>query len=387
MFSHHRVYLFSCVCIGLVSGLVVWNAWSFTRAYQNQVYAYAAEVSSSSPQDDPLVVIKKRKEKPERQTVKGLYLTAYSAGNPKKIDEIISLLDKTELNAVVIDIKDYSGRVLYDSSLAWVKDFGVAENRIGDAKALVQKLHEHHIYVIARQTVFQDPLLAEKKPEWAIKNKRGGLWRDRKGLAWVDPTEQSVWDYNVAIAKEVIRFGFDEVNFDYVRFPSDGNMADVVYTVGDKTKHEVMKDFYHYLNTELSREPALISLDLFGMVMDQAPTGNDMNIGQRLIDAVGEVDYICPMMYPSHYPTGYIGFENPADHPAEVIEFSTKKGINFFKDTRAEFRPWIQAFNVGAVYNANKIRAQIDTVGKNTKAGWLMWNAANRYTSAGLESN
>ncbi|MFA6427808.1 MAG: putative glycoside hydrolase [Candidatus Magasanikbacteria bacterium] len=366
--------------------MLVWYSGSSTSEYQNTMYAYAAETNSSSAQNDPEVIAKQRREKPARQTVKGLYVTAYSAGSEKKIDEIIRLIDTTELNAVVIDIKDYSGRVLYDSDLAMVQDIGAEDNRIGDAKALIKKLHEHTIYVIARQTVFQDPVLAGAKPEWAVKSKRGGIWRDRNGLSWVDPTQTSVWSYNVAIAKEAIRLGFDEINFDYVRFPSDGNMSDVVYTVPEKAKHEVMKEFYHFLNTELTPRPALISLDLFGMIMDTVPTGSDMNIGQRLVDSVDEVDYICPMMYPSHYAHGYAGYENPAQYPSQVLAYSTKKGIDAFIDKRAEFRPWIQAFNIGAVYDAQKIRAQIDTIEKYTDAGWLLWNAANRYTSDGLKS-
>ena len=135
---------------------------------------------------------------------------------------------------LVIDIKDYSGLVLYDSNLLWVNEFKTEQDRLGDVKALIQKFHDNDIYVIARQTVFQDPILAERKPEWAIQSRNGGLWRDHKGLAWVDPTEKAVWRYNLAIAKEAILLGFDEINFDYVRFPSDGNLSLVVYTNGQQ---------------------------------------------------------------------------------------------------------------------------------------------------------
>lgn len=315
---------------------------------------------------------------------KGLYLTAYSAGSPKKIDEIISLIDKTELNAVVIDIKDYSGKILYDSQIKLVNDLKTDEKRLGDVKSLVDKLHKNNIYVIARQTVFQDPVLAERKPEWAIKNKAGGLWRDNKGLVWVDPSKKEVWSYNVAIAKEAIAFGFDEINFDYVRFPSDGNMSQAVFSIGTSSKKEVMKRFYHFLNIKLKDEPVWISLDMFGLVMEKKGE-DDMRIGQRIADAVDETDYISPMMYPSHYPSGHLGLANPAQHPALVLENGLKLGAPKFAGKRAKVRPWIQAFNLGAVYDAAKIRAQIDEVEKYTDAGWLMWNAANRYTDSGLK--
>lgn len=316
--------------------------------------------------------------------IKGVYLTAYSAGSEKKLNEIIALIKQTELNAIVIDIKDYSGLVLYDSDIATVNSLNTEDDRLGDVSALVKKLHNNHIYVIARQTIFQDPVLAEAKPEWSIKRKSGGVWRDKKDLAWVDPTRREVWEYNVAIAKEAVKFGFDEINFDYVRFPSDGNMSDVAYTVGDRKKFAVMADFYKFMNTRLAKEPIWLSLDLFGFVMEKSGE-DDMNIGQRLSDTVENADYICPMMYPSHYPSGHLGLANPAEHPREVFANGLAKGAPLFVGKRAMLRPWIQAFNLGAVYDAEKIRAQIDEIEKYPNAGWLLWNASNRYTNAGLK--
>jgi hypothetical protein len=316
--------------------------------------------------------------------VKGIYLTAYSAGSAKKMEEIIALIKRTELNAVVIDIKDYSGLVLYDSQVPMVVELNTKDDRLGDVLSLIKKLKDENIYVVARQTVFQDPILAEKKPEWAIKNKSGGLWRDHKGLAWVDPTNKEVWKYNLAIAKETAKFGFDEINFDYVRFPSDGRMSEVVYTVGDKKKYEVMGEFFEFISRHLSNEPVWLSLDMFGFVMEK--TGeDDMNIGQRLEDAFDFADYICPMMYPSHYPPGHLGLNNPADYPRLVFENGMQKGAYRFDGRRAQLRPWIQAFDLGAVYGAEKIRAQIEVSEKYSEAGWFLWNASNRYSDAGLK--
>jgi hypothetical protein len=360
-------------CFFLAAGFV-WSEWARTaRAIEETV------ISTSTFQNIP-----SKREKNTTTVVKGIYLTAYSAGNSKKMNEIIKLVSSTELNAVVIDIKDYSGKILYASSVPTVKKIKASDNRLGDVKKLIKKLHANNIYVIARQTVFQDPLLAEKKPEWAIKSKMGGLWRDNKGLAWVDPTRIEVWSYNLAIAKEAVDLGFDEINFDYVRFPSDGNMGQVVYNTKDRKRYEVMGEFYNFLNERLADYPVWISLDMFGFVMEK--TGeDDMHIGQRLADAVGEVDYICPMMYPSHYPAGHLGLKNPADYPGKVIDNGMKKGEKWFQGSRATVRPWLQAFNIGAIYDAGKIRAQIDMVEKYPNAGWFLWNAANRYSAAGLK--
>jgi len=203
-------------------------------------------------------------------------------------------------------------------------------------------------------------------------------------LAWVDPTSIEVWEYNLAIAKEAIGLGFDEINFDYVRFPSDGNMKEVVYTVGDKKKYEVMREFFEFLSRRLASFPAWISLDLFGFVMEKKGE-DDMNIGQRLEDTLDFADYVCPMMYPSHYPSGHLGLNNPAEHPRLVFENGMKLGAYRFDDRRAKLRPWIQAFNMGAVYGAEKIRAQIEVTEKYTDAGWFLWNASNRYSDAGLK--
>jgi hypothetical protein len=262
-------------------------------------------------------------------------------------------------------------------------DKKLKDNRLPNLETIIKTLHDNAIYVIARQTVFQDPALARAKPEWAIKDKRGGLWHDHKGLLWVDPTKQEVWEYNLALAKEAATYGFDEINFDYVRFPSDGNMSQVLYASSTGKKYETMARFYKYVNAKMKPEPVLTSLDLFGFVMEKSGE-DDMSIGQRLADTVNEVDYIAPMMYPSHYPPGHLGLANPAANPQAVLTHGLETGLPVFAGHHAVVRPWIQAFNLGAVYDAAMIRTEIDTVEKYEPNGWLMWNAANNYTDAGL---
>ena len=182
----------------LFCSILIW--WACTETVTT---IESMSVSATSSEEEFFAELK-----PPQIEAKGLYLTAYSVGSAKKMDAIIDLIEKTELKGVVIDIKDYSGKILYDSQVKLVNDLKTDENRLGDVRSLIKKLHDKNIYVIARQTVFQDPVLAEKKPEWAIKNKAGGLWRDHKGLAWVDPGKKEVWSYNVAIAKEAVGFRF-----------------------------------------------------------------------------------------------------------------------------------------------------------------------------------
>lgn len=370
-----NIKLFVLIAAGFISGsLLLWQ-WSATNLEIKENNVFWAKNKTAAIKQE------KNKQKPPTQTVKGVYLTAYSAGNPEKIDEIIELLNKTELNAVVIDIKDYSGKILYDSHLPIVKNLNLKENRLPDLAKIIQKLHSNKIYVIARQTVFQDPILAEKKPQWSLKDKNGQLWRDKNGLAWVNAANKYIWNYNLAIAKEAAEFGFDEINFDYVRFPSDGQVENIKYSSNFK-KFEIMKKFFHYLSQETKDEPFWISVDFFGLTMERR---DDLGIGQRIVDALGQVDYICPMMYPSHYYSGHLNFENPAEHPAEVVKNGMLKGSPMFANQRAKLRPWLQAFDLGAEYDAEKIKAQINEVEKYTSAGWLLWNAANLYTNKGLK--
>lgn len=322
-------------------------------------------------------------EKPSEIFAKGLYLTAYSANSKDKRREIIELLKQTELNAVVIDIKDYSGYILYDSRIKEVHDLKADKPILFDLQRIISDFKEAGIYVIARQTVFQDPVLAHARPEWAITSSHGGLWRDYKGLAWVDPTRREVWEYNLAIAKEASSLGFDEINFDYVRFPSDGNISTATYANLAATKEATMHSFFQYLSRELRNRPVYTSVDLFGLTLESHDF--DLNIGQTLAAAVNTVDYIYPMTYPSHYPSGYMGFDNPAEHPYAVVNNGLTKAESVMEGSHTKLRPWLQAFDLGAVYDGAKIRDEIQAAEENANVkGWMIWNASNRYTSLGL---
>lgn len=322
-----------------------------------------------------------KREKPVEQEVRGLYLTSYSAGLPERINVFIDLIKNSDLNAVVIDIKDYSGQIAYDSQVKLANELQTDRNTIKDLGGVIKKFHDNGIYVIARQTVFQDPELAHKKPEWGVKNSAtGGLWLDYNGLAWMDPSQEKVWQYNVNIAKEVIAYGADEVNFDYIRFPSDGKMALMRFgEMNGRSKAQVMAEFFKYLYENLKAEPAFFSGDLFGFTTERE---DDMNIGQQIEDAALYFDYVCPMVYPSHYPSGYLDFKNPAAHPYEVVKFSLTKGeesIGSLENKRAKIRPWLQAFDMGAKYTPDMIEAQIKAGQEAGSFGYLLWNARNVY--------
>ncbi|OGY46170.1 MAG: hypothetical protein A2731_03220 [Candidatus Buchananbacteria bacterium RIFCSPHIGHO2_01_FULL_39_8] len=319
---------------------------------------------------------------------KGIYMTAYTAGWKARRNELIDLVKNTELNSVVIDIKDSSGRIFFDTDITLADEVGSEQIRIPDLKDWLKELKGQGIYTIARIVVFQDPYLAQMKPEIALKSKSGGLWRDWKGLAWVDPTNKLVWDYNLDLAKEAAKLDFDEVNFDYIRFPSDGNIKEIVYANLDNASYEgkakTMAEFYKYLNDTLAFYPVLTSADLFGMVLWRS---DGLNIGQRFEDAAPNFDYISPMVYPSHYPSGFEGYTNPAEHPYEVVYRSLIRAEETLNNgsSRAKLRPWLQDFDLGAVYTPEMIRLQKQATYDANGYGWLLWNASNYYTAGGLE--
>jgi hypothetical protein len=322
-------------------------------------------------------------EKPEKVAAKAIYLTSYTAGG--NLDAFIKRINETDLNAVVIDIKDYTGWIAYDTDVAIINELGTENVKIDDIEAVLEKLHDNDIYTVARMQVFQDPALSLKKPEWTIQNSTTGTtWKDYKGLAWLDPNSREVWDYNVLLAKDAVDKGFDEINLDYIRFPSDGPIGSAVYThdVG-REKTETINAFFTYFAEQMKDEPAYRSADLFGMTMWHE---SDFNIGQTLVGAAPHFDYVAPMVYPSHYPDGFLGLENPADHPYTVVETNLARGKTFLEkiasstESIAEIRPWIQDFSLGAVYTADMVKEQLRAAEEHDTSGYFVWNASNRYS-------
>ena len=317
--------------------------------------------------------------------VKSVYISAWTAGGPKFLSPITKLIDSTELNAVVIDVKDSTGRVSFHSSNAELEKIGSPEKRIPDIKALTTLLHQKNIYIIGRIAVFQDPYLTKVKPEWSITRKSDGkVWKDRKGLSFLDPSKKEVYDYIATVAKEAYSVGFDELNFDYIRYPSDGNIKDINYhLVEGKTKADNIEAFFKYLSADLKKEQNIpISADLFGLTTEAT---DDMGIGQVWEKALPYFDFLCPMVYPSHYPPGQDGFKNPNLHPYEIINIALTSAIKKTKamnENISKIRPWLQDFNLGAVYTPEMVSAQMKAVYDNGLNSWMLWDPANKYSSA-----
>jgi len=327
-----------------------------------------------------------RPAKMEAIKVKGIYMSGAIFNYPKYFQNLVNLVDRTELNALVIDMKDDAGLLSAPLDIPVAQEIQVRVHKGGKAGENMKLLAEKNIYPIARIVVFKDPSLAEGKPELALKKKSGGIWRDRKGLAWVDPHNKEVWKYAVDVAKEAAKLGFREIQFDYVRFPTDGDVENAVYPYANgKSKEDNIMEFLAYAKSELEPYNVFIAADVFGLT---TLTLDDMGMGQKYEKIITQVDYICPMVYPSHYGPGNYGFKNPNAYPYEVVknalldaqEKSVKVG------TQSIIRPWLQDFNLGSPkYGPAQVKAQIQATYDAGLEEWILWNAGNKYTVGALK--
>ena len=327
--------------------------------------------------------------------VKGIYVSGPVAGIAR-MDELIELVDQTELNAVVIDIKNDEGKVTYDMQSEQVLEIGASVNYISDIEALVTKCKEKNIYLIARIVAFRDPYLAEQKPEWAVHTKEGAVFRDKSGLAWVNPYERGVWDYLVEIASEAAAVGFDEVQFDYIRFSTDVKADEVDYgpeaeTVG---KIDVITEFTQYIYEKLRPLGVYVAADVFGTVIENET--DQQIVGQDYVKMAEYLDYICPMIYPSHYRNGSYGIAVPDADPYHTIYGACSASVQELgvlpEENRAHVRAWLQSFTASWVpghisYGPQQIRAQIKGAYDAGYDEWILWNAAVKYQRDSLLTN
>lgn len=329
------------------------------------------------------------------ESLKAVYMSACYAATPSLRDKLVKLVDDTELNSIIIDVKDYTGTISYDSN-----SLGTG-CKVSDMEDFLESLHEKDIYTIARVTVFQDPLYTKLHPELAVKRRNdGGVWKDRKGLAFIDVGARPFWDYILEIATSSYAIGFDEINFDYIRYPSDGDMTNTKYVhTGTTTKKEMLRQFFEYVDKKLSTTEIVTSADLFGMTTTNT---DDLNIGQVLEYALLNFDYVAPMVYPSHYPPNFNNWKDPNKVPGDIIKFSMQGAIdrvNFLKSEIAssspkaavlkrlgshQLRPWLQDFDYPVPYTRGMVRTQIQSTYDVGLTSWMLWDPSNTYTREAL---
>ncbi len=321
------------------------------------------------------------------ESVKAVYISSWVAGTPSVRSRIVDLIDKTELNAIVIDVKDNTG------VLSW-------DGRVKDLKEFIKELHEKNIYVIARISAFQDPAYVKLHPNLAVKNiNTGDVWRDHKGVPWIDSGSMQMWQYLAEIGHKSYDMGFDELNYDYIRFPTDGKLSVMSFPVSGKRavldKRGIIKDFYKFLHDEFSVKSIPISGDVFGIIL--VNENETKTLGQDLRDALTYFDYVAPMVYPSHFYSGTNNFKNPAEHPGEIITYSMLGGLKLAQEVASstgwststvvnKLRPWYQDFDMGATYTAEMVRAQIEAGYRLKINSWMLWDPSNKYTPSALKA-
>ena len=325
-------------------------------------------------------------------SVKGIYLPAYVAGKEEKMDEIIEHIKETEINAVVIDVKDDIGRIIFKMDGEIIKKLGTnREIQIEDMPALMKKLKDNNIYTIARIASLRDNFAPRQDTSFALVTDDGKLYRDNTRYYWMNPYNKEVWDYLLEIGKGCIDAGFDEVQYDYCRFSTERKMRHVVYDekqVKNRSKIEIITEMVIFLYQGILDMGGFVSIDVFGSIISSY--GDQAALGQDYVTLLKYSDYLSPMVYPSHYGNGYFGIEVPDKQPYDTVkkalELSTRD-TTFYFDTSLHngiVRPWLQGFTATYLpdyidYNEEEIRAQIQAVYDSGYNEWLIWNPSGVY--------
>lgn len=314
---------------------------------------------------------------------KALYLSFFGIGDRTLRQAALKLIEETELNALVIDVKGDRGLIPYKSSVPLASEVGAQRIiTIKDANDLMKSLKERSIYTIARIVVFKDNPLALARHDLAVKTHSGEIWHDREELAWVDPFKKEVWDYNIDIAVEAAQHGFDEIQFDYVRFPDAiGLQFSMPNTEENRVK--AISGFLTEARKRLVSYNVFLAADIFGYVCWNL---NDTSIGQRLEDLAYLVDYLSPMLYPSGFQYGISGYRIPVAHPREIVYLSLKRAKERTRLPSIRFRPWLQAFRDyafdGRYFTGAEVREQINAAEEFGSDGWMLWNPGNLYSGS-----
>jgi hypothetical protein len=321
--------------------------------------------------------------------VRAAYLTYYGVADRTIRQRVFDLVERTELNAVVIDIKGDRGLIPYRTSVQAALDAGaLGPVIIKDFDEQLAAWKARGIYTIARIVAFKDNVRAMTRPDLAVIDTRTGKpWIDRENLAWVDPFREENWDYIIAVAKEAALKGFDEIQFDYVRFPTDGKLAAARYSQPNSpaTRLPAIAGFLAKARRELGPTGVFLAADIFGYT---AFNTNDTDIGQRIEEISVSLDYICPMVYPSGYHLGIPGVRNPMVNPYEIVKESIRLTRQRSQNPAAQVRPWLQDFKDYAfdkrIFGPGEVRAQIRGSDDGGGSGWMLWNPKNDYTGAAL---
>jgi hypothetical protein len=318
-------------------------------------------------------------------TFRGVHFTGWAAGSTKARRRFAADMKSGGFNAVVIALKDYDGHE-FVRGVPLAEKTGAFTNAIPDLPLAVKDFKDLGIYTVARIAIFKDDHLARARPDLAVHFPDGRIWTNDKGTAWVDPYQKEIWEYAIEIASRAAAAGFDEIQFDYIRFPSDGKTRQCRYSRKDHspaTASANLREFLTLAGARLKPLGVKLSIDTFGLTTS---VDNGMGIGQTLDQMADLVDFVSPMMYPSHYAHGEYGLKNPNRAPYETIHHGIKDALERLKDRPASLRPYLQDFSMGVRYTPAHVRAQILAAEEQGVRGWILWNAQNHYTWSAVQA-
>lgn len=428
--NNSRTYFLGIVAIGLFSGAYVVIPTVLPLSYSAPAAVGEGQEQEQGITQEETPSLPLATHVPTPEAVRAVYMTQCVAGTPSFRAKLVDLIETTELNSVVIDIKDYTGTIAFSSDNPILKNNGGGGCKVADLREFVETLHEKDIYVIGRITVFQDPYYSKVHPELAVQSVSSSStpWADYKGLSFIDVSSKPFWEYIVTLSKESYALGFDELNYDYIRYPSDGPMKDAKFI--NDNKAEALEGFFKYLYEAVHPIGVKMSADLFGYT---TVLSNDLGIGQQLERALPYFDYIAPMVYPSHYNSGFAGLANPNTDPYKVVftsmtealkralsestRVATFDGEEIFSSEvipahyseegdfiatstkqvstghytkpvydKEKLRPWLQDFDYGGDYDVEEVKAQMQATYDAGLTSWMLWSPSNRYTRGALEA-
>jgi hypothetical protein len=310
--------------------------------------------------------------------IRGVHVTMALLSLPGKLDEYLGMSDEG-LTTLEVDVKDENGEVAFTSAEAPLARKIGSSRTYYQPRQVASKVHQAGLYLIGRVVMFEDPYLASKRPDMAIQQRGGGVFTSN-GLGWANPYDKRVWDYNVDIAEAAAKAGFDEIMFDYVRFPSDGYVSSAVYPGKvNERKGETIARFLAYARDRLNPLGVRISAAVFGLAATR-----DLGIGQRPQLMAKQLDAIYPMVYPSHFGRGEYNIPNPDDAPGATVTMALRQFRRALTGSQTRLVPWLQDFSLGRPYTLGDVEDQIDAARKLRSSGYLLWNANGVYTTNAL---
>ena len=338
----------------------------------------SGEVITSSEIHPPIISTDTiRQEILSQKTVRGIHLSAWGSGSKRIRRELICKINNSVINTVIVAVKEVDGKV-YIPGVSTAHKYGAYASAIAQPEEMLKDFKEAGLYTVARIVVFKDKVIPVRRMDMAVRTPDGSVWRSYNGATWLDPYNREVWAYTLDVAERAARLGFDEIQFDYIRYPTEGKTSLCRYAKPHTTMNAIanIRDFLVYARGRLKPYNVKISVDVFGLT---TTAKDDMGIGQDIKTMAQNVDYVYPMMYPSHYYAGEYNLRNPNSQPYKVIDRGLKDALKRLGPDYAKLRPYLQDFDMGWPYGPHEVRAQIIAARRNMLDSWVLWNASNRY--------